>query len=55
MKEAKPASTKGRRDKTHSVVANSLNQLMDETNREDVPSQLVELAQQLQAAIDAKA
>lgn len=54
MKEAKPASTKVRRE-NHGAVTNSLDKLMAETTREEVPSQLVELAQQLQAAIDAKA
>jgi hypothetical protein len=55
MAEAKPGSSKRRRDNTHSVVADSLDKLLSETRLEQVPPRLVELAEDLQAAIDAKA
>ncbi len=43
-----------RRDRTGGIVRDRLDVLMAEMRREDVPPRLLELAEELQAAIDAK-
>lgn len=43
-----------RRDRTGGIVRDRLDVLMAEMRREDVPARLLELAEELQAAIDAK-
>ena len=54
METTKPASMEARRDRTGGIVRDRLDVLMAEMRREDVPPRLLELAEELQAAIDAK-
>lgn len=54
MEKTKPASMEARRDRTGGIVRDRLDVLMAEMRREDVPPRLLELAEELQAAIDAK-
>jgi hypothetical protein len=44
----------GRRDRTGGIVRDKLDLLMSELAREQVPRRLIDLAQDLQAALDEK-
>jgi hypothetical protein len=54
MEDTKRPSMEARRDRTGGVVRDKLDILMDETRREKVPPRLIELAEELQSAIDEK-
>lgn len=47
-------SMQARRDRTGGIVRDKLDLLMAELEREQVPAHLIELAKDLQAAIDGK-
>ncbi|MFN7126236.1 MAG: hypothetical protein ACK4M8_10165 [Allorhizobium sp.] len=54
MEDTKRPSMEARRDRTGGIVRDKLDVLMDETRREEVPPRLIELAEELQSAIDEK-
>lgn len=54
MAKTAGASGTGRRNRTGGIVREKLDLLMSEQTREQVPVRLIELAQQLQSAIEQK-
>lgn len=54
MEDSKHISMEGRRDRTGGIVRDTLDILMAEMRREDVPPHLMELAKELQVALDQK-
>lgn len=54
MEITKPTSMEARRDRTGGIVRDKLDILMAEMRREEVPPHLLQLAEELQAAIDAR-
>lgn len=54
MAKSGAMSMQGRRDRTGGIVRDELDLLMAELEREKVPTRLVELAKDLQAAMDDK-
>lgn len=54
MSESAASSMSGRRDRTGGIVRDKLDLLMSELAREQVPRRLIDLAQDLQAALDEK-
>ncbi|KQW28095.1 hypothetical protein ASE36_16765 [Rhizobium sp. Root274] len=54
MSQSAGSSIPGRRDRTGGIVRDKLDLLMIELEREKVPQNLVDLAQDLQKALDEK-
>jgi hypothetical protein len=54
MSQSGTSSTSGRRDRAGGIVRDKLDLLMSELAREQVPQRLIDLAQDLQAALDEK-
>ncbi|MDQ0420574.1 hypothetical protein J2045_001598 [Peteryoungia aggregata LMG 23059] len=54
MAKSEAMSMQGRRDRTGGIVRDKLDLLMAELEREKAPTRLVELAKDLQAAMDDK-
>jgi hypothetical protein len=54
MSQSGAGSMSGRRDRTGGIVRDKLDLLMSELAREQVPQRLIDLAQDLQAALDEK-
>ena len=54
MEKAKLTSIEARRDRTGGIVRDKLDVLMEEMRREAVPPHMINLALELQAALDGK-
>ncbi len=54
MTQSAASSLPGRRDRTGGIVRDKLDLLMHQVGTEKVPARLVESAQNLQSALDAK-
>jgi hypothetical protein len=54
MAKSEAMSMQGRRDRTGGIVRDKLDLLMAELEREQAPVHLIEMAKDLQAAIDRK-
>jgi septum formation topological specificity factor MinE len=54
MEEPKNTSMEARRDRTGGIVRDKLDILMAEMRREQIPPHLIQLAEDLQSAIDAR-
>jgi hypothetical protein len=54
MSQSAVSSMSGRRDRTGGIVRDKLDLLMSELAREQVPQRLIDVAQDLQAALDEK-
>lgn len=54
MEELKASQPETRRDRTGGIVRDKLDLMMAEMRREDVPSHLITLAEELQSALDEK-
>ena len=54
MEDPKNTSMEARRDRTGGIVRDKLDILMAEMRREQIPPHLIQLAEDLQSAIDAR-